>query len=203
MKKMFFFCLFVAAVPWTQAEARGGHAVVMASSGHSATVSGAASTHVDAASTHVASPTIVQVPQVNISSLKASAFSDKTRALALHDQLNNSLLMNSPSQGTSSVPAPKPSAAPMNPVTPMSTLGTMSPSVQTTTTTAVNGYTVSQVRQVQSALHRLGYYHGPVDGDFGLNTQTALESYQIHSGGPVTGTLTLGVLNSLGVAGSK
>jgi Putative peptidoglycan binding domain len=206
MKKMFFFCLFVAAVPWTQAEARGGHAVVMASSGHSATVSGAASTHVDAASTHVASPTIVQVPQVNISSLKASAFSDKTRALALHDPLNNSLLMNSPSQQMSSLPAPEPSAAPMNPMnpmTPMSTMGTMSPSVQTQTTTAVNGYTVSQVRQVQSALHRLGYYHGPVDGDFGLGTQTALESYQIHSGTPVTGSLTLGVLSGLGVNGSR
>ena len=196
MKKMFFFCLFVAALPWTQAEARGGHAVVMASSGHSGAVNGAAGTH-------TGTPTIVQVPQVNISSFKASAFSDKTRALALHDPLNNSLLMNSPSQVTSSVPAPKPSAAPMNPVTPMSTLGTMSPSVQTTTTTAVNGYTVSQVRQVQSALHRLGYYHGPVDGDFGLGTQTALESYQIHSGAPVTGTLTSGVLSGLGVNGSR
>ena len=203
MKKMFFFCLFVAAVPWTQAEARGGHAVVMASSGHSATVSGAASTHVDAASTHVASPTIVQVPQVNISSLKASAFSDKTRALALHDQLNNSLLMNSPSQQMSSLPAPEPSVAPMNPMTPMSTMGTMSTSVQTQTTTAVNGYSVSQVRQVQAALHRLGYYNGPVDGDFGLHTQTALESYQIHSGAPVTGTLTSGVLSGLGVSGSR
>jgi Putative peptidoglycan binding domain len=196
MRKMFFFCLFAAALPWTQAEARGGHAVVMASSGHSASISGAAGTH-------TVTPTIVQVPQVNVSSFKASAFSDKTRALALHDPLNNSLLMNSPTQEMSSLPAPKPSAAPMNPVTPMSTMGTMSPSVQTTTTTAVSGYSVSQVRQVQSALHRLGYYHGPVDGDFGLGTQTALESYQIHSGAPVTGTLTLGVLSGLGVSGSR
>jgi hypothetical protein len=196
MKKMFFFCLFAAALPWTEAEARGGHAVVMASSGHSATVSGAPSTH-------AVTPTIVQVPQVNMSSFKSSAFSDRTRALALHDPLNNSLLMNSPSQEMSSLPAPKPSAAPMNPITQMSTMGTMSPSVQTATTTAVNGYSVSQVRQVQSALHRLGYYHGPVDGDFGLGTQTALESYQIHSGAPVTGTLTLGVLSGLGVSGSR
>jgi putative peptidoglycan binding protein len=196
MGKLFFCCLFVAAVPWTQAEARGGHAVVMASSGHSGTVSGAASTH-------TVTPTIVQVPQVNISGLKASAFSDKTRALDLHDPLNNSPLMNSPSQVMSSLPAPKLSAAPMNPMNPMSAMGTMSPSVQTQTTTAVNGYTVSQVRQVQSALHRLGYYHGPVDGDFGLGTQTALESYQIHSGAPVTGTLTLGVLSGLGVNGSR
>ena len=199
MRKSFLFCLFVAALPWTQAEARGGHAVVMASSAHSATFSGATSAH-------FATPTIVQVPQVNISGLKASAFSDRTRALALHDPLNNSLLMNSPTQEMSSLPAPKPSAAPMNPVNPMnpmSTMGTMNPSVQTQTTTAVNGYSVSQVRQVQSALHRLGYYHGPVDGDFGLGTQTALESYQIHASQPVTGTLTLGVLSGLGVSGSR
>ncbi len=113
--------------------------------------------------------------------------------------------MNSPSQEMSSLPAPKPSAAPMNPVnpmTPMNTMGTMSPSVQTQTTAAVNGYNVSEVRQVQTALHRLGYYHGPVDGDFGLGTEIALESYQIHSGAPVTGTLTLGVLSGLGVNGA-
>ena len=194
MKKMFFFCLLAATLPWTQAEARGGHAVVMASSGHSGTVSGAASTH-------TATPTIMQVPQVDIGSLKASAFSDKSRIV--HDPLNNNPLMNSPSQQMSSLPAPKPSVAPMNPMTPMSTMGTMSTSVQTQTTTAVNGYSVSQVRQVQAALHRLGYYNGPVDGDFGLHTQTALESYQIHSGAPVTGTLTLGVLSGLGVSGSR
>jgi hypothetical protein len=195
MRKLFLFCLLVAAVPWTQAEARGGHAVVMASSEHSATVSGATSAH-------FATPTIVQVPQVNISSLKDSAFSDKTRALALHDPLNNNPLNNSPlpnatGQAMSSLPAPKPSVAPMNP------MSTMNPSVQTQTTTAVNGYSISQVRQVQSALHRLGYYHGPVDGDFGLGTQTALESYQIHASQPVTGTLTLGVLSGLGVSGSR
>ena len=183
----------MATVPWTQAEARGGHAVVMASSGHSGTVSGASSAH-------TATPTILQVPQVNISSLKASAFSDKSRLLndsLNNNAVNNSALSNPTGQAMSSLPAPKPSAAPMNP------MGTMSPSVQTQTTTAVNGYSVSQVRQVQAALHRLGYYTGPVDGDFGLHTQTALESYQIHSGAPVTGTLTLGVLSSLGVNGSR
>ena len=199
MGKLFFCCLFVAAVPWTQAEARGGHAVVMASSGHSGTVSGAASTH-------TVTPTIVQVPQVNISGLKASAFSDKTRLLndpLNNNALNNSALSNPTGQAMSSLPAPNPSVAPMNPMTPMSTMGTMSTSVQTQTTTAVNGYSVSQVRQVQAALHRLGYYNGPVDGDFGLHTQTAVESYQIHSGAPVTGTLTLGLLSGLGVNGSR
>src|ERR1700748_2986513 len=112
MGKLFFCCLFVAAVPWTQAEARGGHAVVMASSGVSGTVSGAASTH-------TVTPTIVQVGQVNISGLKASACSDKTSARDLHDPHNNSPLKNSPSQVTTSLPAPKLSAAPMNPMNPM------------------------------------------------------------------------------------
>jgi His-Xaa-Ser repeat protein HxsA len=143
---------------------------------------------------------------VNISGLKASAFSDKTRLLndpLNNNALNNRALSNPTGQAMSSLPAPKPSVAPMNPMTPMSTMGTMSTSVQTQTTTAVNGYSVSQVRQVQAALHRLGYYNGPVDGDFGLHTQTAVESYQIHSGAPVTGTLTLGLLSGLGVNGSR
>ena len=66
---------------------------------------------------------------------------------------------------------------------------------------AVNGYTVGQVRQVQQALHRLGYYNGSVDGDFGPNTQNALERYQMSAGEPVTGTLMLGVLGRLGAGG--
>jgi hypothetical protein len=184
MRKLFFFCLFVAAVPWTQAEARGGHAVIIASSGHSGTVSGAPDTHTN-------KPTIVQVPQVNMR-LKASKFRDESRLL--NDPLNNNPIFSPPGQEMRPLPEPKPSVAPMSP---------MGSTVETATQTAVNGFTVSQVRQVQAALHRLGYYNGPVDGDFGLHTQTAVESYQIHSGGPVTGTLTLGVLSSLGVGGTK
>lgn len=189
MRKFFFICLFVAALPWTQAEARGGHAVIIASSGHSGTVSGASSKHTD-------KPTIVQVPQVNMS-LKAGSFRDKSKLL--NDPLNNNPLNNSPllnplGQEIRPLPEPKPSVAPKSP---------MGTTVETPTQTAVNGYTASQVRQVQAALHRLGYYNGPVDGDFGLHTQTAVESYQIHSGGPVTGTLTMGVLSSLGVGGTK
>jgi len=67
--------------------------------------------------------------------------------------------------------------------------------------TAVNGYTVGTVRQVQQALHRLGYYNGDVDGDFGSSTQNALERYQVGAGEPVTGTLNLSVLSRLGVSG--
>jgi peptidoglycan hydrolase-like protein with peptidoglycan-binding domain len=77
-------------------------------------------------------------------------------------------------------------------------LGTTVESIDRTT---VNGYTVGQVRQVQQALHRLGYYNGDIDGDFGPITQNALERYQVSAGEPVTGTLTLGVLGRLGVSG--
>ena len=73
------------------------------------------------------------------------------------------------------------------------------PTVETATRTAVAGYSVPEVRQVQTALRRLGYYRGDVDGDFGENTQNALESYQTSTGEPVTGTLNQGVLSRLGV----
>jgi peptidoglycan hydrolase-like protein with peptidoglycan-binding domain len=72
--------------------------------------------------------------------------------------------------------------------------------VESADRTAVNGYSLGQVRQVQQALHRLGYYNGDVDGDFGPNTQNALERYQLSAGEPVTGTLTLGVLGRLGAS---
>jgi Putative peptidoglycan binding domain len=196
MGKLFFFCLFVAAVPWTQAQARGGHAVIVASSGHSGAVSVAPTVHTGTPTTvHADTSTIVHVPQVNMNAGNMNAGNANSfRSNRLYDPLNNNMLLNPPGQQISPLPAPKPSVAPMNP------LGT---TVQTQTRAAVNGYTVPQVRQVQAALHRLGYYNGPVDGDFGLSTQTALESYQIHAGGAVTGTLTMGVLSSLGVNGSK
>jgi hypothetical protein len=187
MGRLFFFCLFVAAVPWTQAQARGGgHGVISLNSVHSGVPSVASGVHTNTSA-------IVHVPQINMNLGNANSFKS-TYSRLMNDPLNNNPILNPPGQQVRPLPAPKPTVAPMN------SLGT---TVETQTQTAVNGYTVPQVRQVQSALHRLGYYHGPVDGDFGLNTQTALESYQIHSGGPVTGTLTLGVLSSLGVAGSK
>jgi Putative peptidoglycan binding domain len=185
MGRLFFFCLFVAAVAFTQAQARG-HGVISLNSVHSGAPSVASGVHTNTSA-------IVHVPQMNMNLGNANSFRS-TDSRLMNDPLNNNPILNPPGQQVRPLPAPKPTVTRMNP------LGT---TVETQTQTAVNGYTVPQVRQVQSALHRLGYYHGPVDGDFGLNTQTALESYQIHSGGPVTGTLTLGVLNSLGVAGSK
>lgn len=185
MGRLFFFCLFVAAVPFTQAQARG-HGVISLNSVHSGAPSVASGVHTN-------TPVIVHVPQMNMNLGNANFFRS-TNSRLMSDPLNNNPTLNPPGQQITSLPAPKPIVTPMNP---------LHTTVETQTQTAVNGYTVPQVRQVQSALHRLGYYHGPVDGDFGLNTQTALESYQIHSGGPVTGTLTLGVLSSLGVTRSK
>ena len=188
MGKLFFCCLFVAAAPLMQAQA-GGHAVIGLSSAHSGTVS-------VAPTLHTGSSTIVHVPQVNMN------LGNVNTSRLLIDPLNNSLLtqprqavlpMNPPPLGQESSPSLQ---SPKQTVTPTNPLGT---TVETQTRTAVNGYSVSQVRQVQAALHRLGYYNGQVDGDFGPNTQNAVQEYQINAGQPATGTLTLGVLGSLGV----
>jgi Putative peptidoglycan binding domain len=188
MGKLFFCCLFVAAAPLMQAHA-GGHAVIGLSSVHSGPIS-------LAPTVHTSTPTIVHVPQMNMN------LGNVNTSRLLIDPLNNSLLTQ-----------PKQTVAPMNPqplgqesspslqmpkqaVTPINPLGT---TVETQTRTAVNGYSISEVRQVQAALRRLGYYNGQVDGDFGPNTQNALQEYQTNAGQPATGTLTLGVLGSLGV----
>jgi len=44
--------------------------------------------------------------------------------------------------------------------------------------------------QVQRALHRLGYYKGHVDGDFGELTRVAIRRFQRDIGVPITGHLT-------------
>jgi Putative peptidoglycan binding domain len=192
MGKLFFCCLLVAAAPLMQAQA-GGHAAVGLSSVHSGAVS-------VAPTLHTSTPTIVHVPQMNMN------LGNVNTSRLLIDPLNNNPMVQ-----------PKQSVTPMNPdpvgqesspslqapkqiVTPMNQLGT---TVETQARTAVNGYSLSEVRQVQAALHRLGYYHGQVDGDFGPNTQNALQEYQTNAGQPVTGTLTLGVLGSLGVNAAR
>jgi peptidoglycan hydrolase-like protein with peptidoglycan-binding domain len=45
-------------------------------------------------------------------------------------------------------------------------------------------------RQVQEALHRLGYYDGPIDGIFGPSTRAAIRSFQDSIGEKGTGHLT-------------
>jgi hypothetical protein len=140
---------------------------------------------------HVEAPIAVHVPQVHLSGVQSFAQAQQYRSL--YNPLGNNMLVNPPIDPVKPVHrvqiAPSPRKLP---------LGT---TVESADRSAVNGYTVGQVRQVQQALHRLGYYNGDIDGDFGPNTQTALQRYQVTSGQPVTGTLTLGVLGRLGVSG--
>ena len=196
MGKLFFCCLFVAAAPLLQAQAHGP-AVIGLSSVHSGAVSVAPGVHTSTSTIgHTSTSNIVHVPQMNMN------LGNVNTSRLLIDPLNNNLIAQ-----------PRQTVAPMNPqplgqesspslqmpkqtVTPINPLGT---TVETQTRTAVNGYSISEVRQVQAALRRLGYYNGQVDGDFGPNTQNAVQEYQTNAGQPATGTLTLGVLGSLGV----
>ena len=52
---------------------------------------------------------------------------------------------------------------------------------------------------VQIALRRRGYYHGPIDGDIGPGSRAAIRSYQYHNGLPVTGYIDRPLLRSLGL----
>jgi hypothetical protein len=61
------------------------------------------------------------------------------------------------------------------------------------------GYSSETVRQVQTALRQLGYYHGQVDGQFGSGTQDALQNYQLKANQPATGLLDRQTLSQLGV----
>ncbi|HEY5893834.1 MAG TPA: peptidoglycan-binding protein [Chthoniobacterales bacterium] len=53
--------------------------------------------------------------------------------------------------------------------------------------------------RVQRALSRRGYYYGPIDGDIGPGSRRAIARYQAHNGFRVTGTITRGLLRSLGI----
>jgi Putative peptidoglycan binding domain len=198
MEKLFFCCLFVAAAPWMQA-GTVGHAVIGLSSVHSGAVSVAPRVHTSTSTiVHTSTSNIVHVPQMNMVPGNANSFGNESRLL--NDPLNTNPIVHPLSQQSiPSFQAPKQPVAPVAPVNPVP-LGT---TVETQTRTAANGYSVSQVRQVQTALHRLGYYNGQVDGDFGPNTQNALQKYQTSAGQPVTGTLSSGVLSRLGVNGAR
>jgi len=56
------------------------------------------------------------------------------------------------------------------------------------------------VSAVQSQLAKLGYYHGPIDGTLGDQTEDALARYEEDHDLSVTGTPTAAALQSLGVA---
>jgi hypothetical protein len=172
MGKLFFCFFFVAAAASMKAQGVG-HPVMLVSP-------------------HIQTPIVVHIPRVNLP--QARSFASTQQFRSLYNPLNNDPLVNRPGEIN---PAPQ-SRVQIVPSTRRVPLGT---TVETMNRTAVNGYTVGMVRQVQQALHRLGYYNGDVDGDFGPNTQNALERYQVGAGEPVTGTLNQSVLGRLGVSG--
>jgi hypothetical protein len=144
---------------------------------------------------HIAAPLTMHISQVHLS--QARSFANSQQFNSLYNPLGNNPLVNQPLEQSNLTLRQRAQVVTPERAVPLGT------TVETMSRAAVNGYTVGQVRQVQQALHRLGYYSGSVDGDFGPNTQTALERYQISAGEPVTGTLTRGVLGRLGVSGSK
>jgi hypothetical protein len=171
MGKLFFCFLFAAAASWTQAQTRA----------------------VTVFAPHIGAPIAVHVPQVNLH--QAQSFARTQQFRSLYNPLGNNPLVSLPGEQV------RPATVPRNQVVPSVRRLPLGTTVESADRTAVNGYSLGQVRQVQQALHRLGYYNGDVDGDFGPNTQNALERYQLSAGEPVTGTLTLGVLGRLGVSG--
>ena len=176
MGKLLFSFLFVAAASWAQAQTHAGIGVAP----------------------HFAAPVAIHAPQVHLS--QPRSFANPQRFNSLNNPLGNNPLSNNPlvNQPLQQVnPAPQSRVQVVQP-TRQVPLGT---TVEAMDRTAVNGYTVGQVRQVQQTLHRLGYYNGNVDGDFGPNTQNALQRFQTSAGQPVTGTLTRGTLGVLGVSG--
>ena len=52
---------------------------------------------------------------------------------------------------------------------------------------------------VQSALYKLGYYRGPIDGIQGPRTQAAIAAYQRDHGMPETGVVSGGLIAALGI----
>ena len=60
-------------------------------------------------------------------------------------------------------------------------------------------YAQPNLARAQVRLAKLGYYPGPIDGDFGPMTSQAIRSYQIDYGLPVTGRLDSRTRASLGV----
>lgn len=61
------------------------------------------------------------------------------------------------------------------------------------------GYSGYGGASVQRALARQGYYYGPIDGDIGPGSRRAIARYQADRGLRVTGSITPGLLDSLGL----
>jgi His-Xaa-Ser repeat protein HxsA len=52
---------------------------------------------------------------------------------------------------------------------------------------------------VQQALRRRGYYDGPIDGDIGPGSRSAIRAYQADRGLSVTGRIDSSLLRALGI----
>ena len=64
------------------------------------------------------------------------------------------------------------------------------------------GSTGTEVRQIQTALKKQGYYSGSVDGIYGSQTQTAVRKFQAAKGLTVDGICGSATLSALGIGGS-
>ncbi len=69
--------------------------------------------------------------------------------------------------------------------------------------TAPSRYDPATVRNVQQALNDKGYDPGPIDGQWGPNTEDAVRRFQQASGLPQTGGLEGSTLAALGVAPTR
>lgn len=66
--------------------------------------------------------------------------------------------------------------------------------------TVARSYSDDLAEDVQSALRRRGYYRGPIDGDIGPGTRSAIRAYQSDRGLVVTGRIDSALLRSLGIS---
>jgi len=69
--------------------------------------------------------------------------------------------------------------------------------------TASTRYDPMLVRDVQESLNNKGYSTGPVDGQWGPNTENAVRRFQQASGLPQTGELEPSTLSALGVPSAR
>ena len=65
------------------------------------------------------------------------------------------------------------------------------------------GSTGTEVRQIQTALKKQGYYNGSVDGIYGSATQSAVRKFQAAKGLTVDGICGSATLSALGIGGSS
>ena len=75
----------------------------------------------------------------------------------------------------------------------------LSPRAPILATARLEDTCVSTVEAVQTQLLHLGYYSGSIDGVFGPTTRDAVAKYQIANHLSVTGSLSPGILQSLGL----